>query len=55
MKRNFTFLIAAFALMVSMMMPLGMKGENRGLHTLLPQRNGKLPLLIGRVGKMDTR
>ena len=29
MKRNFTFLIAAFALMVSMMMPLGMKGQTR--------------------------
>lgn len=27
MKRNFTFLMAAFALMVSMMMPLGMKGQ----------------------------
>ena len=27
MKRNFTFLMAAFALMVSMMMPLGMKVE----------------------------
>ena len=27
MKRHFTFLMAAFALMVSMMMPLGMKGQ----------------------------
>ena len=27
MKRNFTFLMAAFALMVSMMMSLGMKGQ----------------------------
>ena len=33
MKRNFTFLMAAFALIVSMMMPLGMKGENRGVTT----------------------
>ena len=29
MKRHFTFLMAAFALMVSMMMPLGMKGQTR--------------------------
>lgn len=33
MKRNFTFLMVAFALIVSMMMPLGMKGENRGVTT----------------------
>lgn len=33
MKRNFTFLMVAFALMVGMMMPLGMKGENRGVTT----------------------
>lgn len=29
MKRNFTFLMAAFALIVSLMMPLGMKGQTR--------------------------
>ena len=29
MKRNFTFLMTAFALMVGMMMPLGMKGQTR--------------------------
>ena len=29
MKRNFTLLMAAFALMVSMMMPLGMRGQTR--------------------------
>ena len=33
MKRHFTFLMAAFALMVSMMMPLGMKGQVRATKT----------------------
>lgn len=33
MKRNFTFLIAAFALIVSMMMPLGMKGQTTTTYT----------------------
>lgn len=37
MKRNFTFLMAAFALMVSMMMPLGMKGQVRATNTLLSE------------------
>lgn len=34
MKRNFTFLMTAFALMVSMMMPLGMKGQMRDVQQL---------------------
>lgn len=34
MKRNFTFLMAAFALMVSMMIPLGMKGQMRTVQQL---------------------
>ena len=33
MKRNFTFLMAAFALIVSMMMPLGMKGQTTSTYT----------------------
>lgn len=33
MKRNFTFLMAAFALIVSMMMPLGVKGQTRATKT----------------------
>ncbi len=34
MKRNFTFLMAAFALMVCMMMPLGMRGQTRAVQEL---------------------
>lgn len=37
MKRHFTFLMAAFALMVCMIMPLGMKGQMRATNTLLSE------------------
>ena len=50
MKRSFTILMAAFALMVCMMMPLGMKGSSStSSATIYYTTDGSMPTISSAV------